>query len=514
MDVVSNPHGEGTPSPYTAALLRAMPDVIYCVDEEGRYLNYIPADAAEPLEMPPGLRGGRIIDHLPERVGRRFLRRIRIAISTGRVQTIEYSVPSDGEETTFEARISVCGEGTALVIARDVTEQRLVEARVRTAQRMEAVGRLAGGVAHDFNNLLTVIQSYAGFLEERFAGDRDTKEDLDAIKNAATMAARLTAQLLAFSRRQVQELETINLNTVVAEMDRLLRRLLREDIDIKVHTEPMLGMTRLDVSQMEQILINLAVNAGDAMPDGGTLTVETANVELDESYGILKGAHVPPGPYVMMAVSDTGTGMPKDVQSQIFEPFYTTKEIGRGTGLGLSTVYGIVKQSRGFIWVYSEEGNGTVFKVYFPRVDDQGAVPDGRSSRISTPHRDATVLLVEDESVVRRAAQRILENAGFQVLDAGNGKEAVAIVTNHDGPIDLLVTDMVMPGMNGRDLAAEVLSRRPGTKVLFMSGYTDSSVLERGFLGPTQVFLQKPFTADGLLEKARAALDSEPNGSH
>jgi len=385
-------------------------------------------------------------------------------------------------------------------------ERRALERQVQAAQRMEAVGRLAGGVAHDFNNFLTVIQGYVGILMEQFPQGEAVREDLTAIREAAESAAQLTSQLLAFSRRQPQELRVLDVNAVVRDLDRMLRRVIGEDIDLVARLADELALVRTDVTQMEQVLLNLVVNARDAMPRGGKITLETANVELDTVYGLAKGVTIPPGRYVMIAVTDTGVGIPAAVQERIFEPFFTTKERGRGTGLGLATTYGIVKQSGGYIWVYSEVGEGATFKVYLPRVE---GVPDAvaRPSVATPVGGNETILLVEDEQRVREVATRILERAGYRVLPAGHGEEALSLAERHEGPIQLLITDIVMPNMSGKALADRLAEVRPDTPVVYMSGYTDNAIVHHGVLDEGTAYVQKPFTPDGLLRKVREVMD-------
>ena len=392
-------------------------------------------------------------------------------------------------------------------IGHDVTERRDLERQMRAAQRMEAVGRLAGGIAHDFNNLLTVIQGYARFLHDDFREGDPAREDTDAILNAAERAARLTGQLLAFSRKQIQELRVVDLNETVAELDKLLRRLIGEDIDLVTKLSPDLGRAKVDVTQIEQVLMNLVVNARDAMSGGGKLTIETANAQLEETYGAAKNVEVPPGQYVMLAVTDTGTGMDKETQSQIFEPFFTTKEKGKGTGLGLSTVYGIVKQSGGYIWVYSELGQGTTFKMYLPRVGEEVKLAASLHRAVGELRGKETILLVEDDEPVRKVAARILRRHGYRVLQAGNGGDALLLCERHEGPIHLMLTDVVMPQMSGRELAKRLAAVRPDMRVIFSSGYTDNAVAHRGVFDEGTVFVQKPFSPNALLRKVRETLD-------
>jgi len=397
------------------------------------------------------------------------------------------------------------------VLVEDITERKLLEAQLRQAQKMEAVGRLAGGIAHDFNNLLTAILGSAELLLDTLAPEAPEREDLEEIRKAAKRAGDLTRQLLAFSRQQVLTPQVLDLNVLVANMEKLLRRLIGEDIELRTAPARDLAAVKADPSQLEQVIVNLAVNARDAMPQGGRLTIETANVELDQAYA---EQHFPaqPGSYVLLAVSDTGTGMDAATMSRIFEPFFTTKETGKGTGLGLATVYGVVKQSGGYIWVYSEPGQGTSFKVYLPRVTE-APEPTRPGPAAAAPLRGSeTVLLVEDDEMVRTLTRRMLEARGYTVLSASRGEDALGVVERHDGPIDLLVTDVVMPGMSGRAVAQRLLELRPGLKVLYLSGYTDDAIVRHGMLEPGIAFLQKPFSADALARKVREVLDARPAG--
>ena len=391
---------------------------------------------------------------------------------------------------------------------RDVTDQRHLEEQFRQAQKMEAVGQLAGGIAHDFNNLLTAILGNTQLLLRDLPPGDSKRGDVEEIRKASERAASLTRQLLAYSRRQMLQPEVLDLNVVVAEMDKLLRRLIGENIALETLLAPDLGRVRADPNQIEQVLVNLAVNARDAMADGGggTLTIETANVDLDEAF---TQAHLgsKAGPHAMFAVTDTGTGMDATVRAHLFEPFFTTKEVGKGTGLGLATVYGIVKQSDGYISVSSEPGRGSSFKVYLPRLD---ARPRTSSPAIKglAGRGTETILVVEDEPAVLALSRRALEAHGYVVLAASDATTALRLVERHGGTIHLLLTDVVMPGMSGRDLADQLAARRSGTRVLYMSGYPGDAVVQHGELHPGASFLQKPFSADGLARKVRDVLDA------
>jgi signal transduction histidine kinase len=387
----------------------------------------------------------------------------------------------------------------------DITEKKRLSEMVAQAQKMEAIGQLTGGIAHDFNNILASILANSHFLIDELGEQDPRRFDAEEIKLAAERAASLTRQLLAFSRRQVLEPKVVDLNVTVRGLEKMLRRLIGEDIELLVAPAADLGTVRVDVGQIEQVLMNLAVNARDAMmPAGGTLCIETANVELDEEYA---AAHIPalPGRYVMLAVSDTGCGMDEEVRRRVFEPFFTTKELGKGTGLGLSTCYGIVKQSGGYIWVYSEPGHGSVFKVYLPRVDAAPSEDRRRSGSLEVLGSE-TVLVVEDDGRVRAAVTRILEERGYHVLTARDGQEALARVANHNGPLDLVLSDVIMPGMNGPEIVGVIRGRFAAARALYMSGYTDHAVLRQGVLDAGVSFIQKPFAPDTLARKVREVL--------
>jgi PAS domain S-box-containing protein len=394
------------------------------------------------------------------------------------------------------------------IFTEDVTERRALEQQLRQAQKMEAIGRLAGGIAHDFNNLLMVISGYSEFLLDRLGPDQALRGPAKEISSAAERATSLTRQLLAFSRKQMLTPKVIDLNAVVTENLKMLTRLIGEDIDLVMIPGVELGPVKADPGQIEQVILNLAVNARDAMPQGGRLTIETSNVTLDESYARLH-APVQPGDYTMLVITDTGIGMDTETQSRIFEPFFTTKGT-KGTGLGLSTVYGIVKQSGGYIWVYSEPGKGTSFKVYMPHVTaEEVAAVEKPAAPAVVPLETAreTILVVEDEVNLRRLTRQFLENQGYTVLEAADGAEAVQICVAHQGIIHLLLTDVIMPGMNGRELAHRVSEIRPNMKVLYMSGYTENAIGHNGTLDAGITLLQKPFTLHALKAKVREVID-------
>jgi PAS domain S-box-containing protein len=392
-----------------------------------------------------------------------------------------------------------------MTIAADITERRQLEEQLRQAQKLEAIGRLAGGVAHDFNNLLTVIGGRSHIIGWRLPEGDPLRHDVEIIEKTAERAAGLTRQLLAFSRKQVLEPRVLDLNEILGNMDRMLQRLIGEDIELVALLGPDLGRIRVDPSQIEQVVLNLAVNARDAMPEGGRLTIETQNVDLGEGYARTH-ADVEPGPYIMLAVSDTGHGMDATIQAQLFVPFFTTKEPGKGTGLGLATVYGIVRQSGGHIWVYSEVGQGSTFKVYLPRVSDPVDAVIGAPVLAPPPRGVETVLLAEDDDAVRALARETLQTSGYTVIEAAHPEAALRIAQTYAGVIDLLLTDVVMPGMSGRILADRLLPLRPGIKVLFMSGYTANAIVHHGVLDAGTAFLQKPFTPGALARRVREVL--------
>jgi len=402
-----------------------------------------------------------------------------------------------------------------LILANDVTERNRLKAalfaseeQLRQSQKLEAIGQLAGGVAHDFNNLLTAINGYSALARRRIGEDHPISSYLEEISKAGDRAANLTRQLLAFGRKQLLQPLAINLNDIVGDMIKLLKRLIGEDIQLVTKPGADIRQIKADPGQLEQVLVNLVVNARDAMPRGGTVTIETANTKLD---GVYASTHlgVTPGEYVMLAISDTGIGMDHDTQSRIFEPFFTTKEVGKGTGLGLSTVYGIVKQSGGNVWVYSELGKGTTFKVYLPQVEDEVSALGDSKTHVTMKRGHETVLLVEDEEMVRKLASELLRESGYVVLSASGGEEALDFGKKHNDRIDLLITDVVMPKISGKEVAEQLKQIHPETKVLFMSGYTDEAIVHHGIVDSNIAFIQKPFSERALAHKVREVLDSE-----
>ena len=399
------------------------------------------------------------------------------------------------------------GDAVRLIgTTHDITERKKLEEQLVQAQKMEAVGRLAGGVAHDFNNLLTIILGRGQLAIEKLGPDDPNRESLDEIMKAGDRAAGLTRQLLAFSRRQVLQPRVLDLNAVVTDLSKLLRRLIGEDIQLSTTLARGLGQIKADPGQTEQVIMNLAVNARDAMPRGGQLTIETANVELDENWARSR-PYASPGSYVMISVSDTGIGIDDEVKPHIFEPFFTTKEKGKGTGLGLATVYGIVKQTGGNISVYSEPGKGATFKIYFPRIDKRHAADAQILENQIARGGHETILLVEDEASVRKYAKDILQSKGYLVLEAANGQMALDVSRNHQGTIQMMLTDVVMPGMSGRELADRLSPLRPDMKIIFMSGYTDDAIVRHGILGSGVSFIQKPFSPAVMARKIREVLD-------
>ncbi|HYX27330.1 MAG TPA: ATP-binding protein [Pyrinomonadaceae bacterium] len=450
-----------------------------------------------------------------------FVEEIFRKIAGGEILSSSFSdnVTKDGRNIVCEwyAAPLTKPDGTFIGImsmAQDVTEQRRAESerrsqaeQLRQAQKMEVVGQLAGGIAHDFNNLLTAINGYSDLSLRGIQPDTSLYRNLQEVKKAGLRAASLTSQLLAFSRKQVMQPKVLDLNEVVADMDKMLRRLIGEHIDLVTLTTSDLGAVKADPGQIEQLVLNLSLNARDAMPDGGKITIETRNAYLDGNYAA-SHLSVEPGHYVRLSVTDTGCGIDPETQKSIFEPFFTTKEVGKGTGLGLSTVYGIVQQNGGSIWVYSEVNHGTTFKIYLPRIDDL-KTGDDREQISKSRHGTETILLVEDEETVRNLASAILEDYGYTVFTAANGAEGLTLCEDSSEKIDLLITDVVMPEMSGRALAEKAERLRPEMRLIYMSGYTDDSVVRHGILAENAAFIQKPFLPDVLASAVREVLDSD-----
>jgi two-component system, cell cycle sensor histidine kinase and response regulator CckA len=427
-----------------------------------------------------------------------------VEVEWKRKDSTPITVRCSGRSLHDSADVSPCFE----VFAEDVTERRVLERQLRMAAKMEAVGRLSGGIAHDFNNLLGVIIGYSQVLRRKVGPDSPLREYVEEVEKAGQRAVSLTRQLLAFSRQQILTPAVLDLNTLVTDMEKMLPRLIGEDIAVSIQLDPTLGRVKADHGQIEQVVMNLAVNARDAMPGGGKLIVKTANAVLDENYA-RHHAGAKPGQYVMLAVSDSGVGMAAGTLAHIFEPFFTTKEVGKGTGLGLATVYGVVKQSGGYIWVDSAPGKGATFQIFLPRIEEVVAPVAENKSPAARLQGTETVLLVEDADALRKLARSFLLEHGFNVLVASNGEEAAQVAKNFSEPIHLLLTDVVMPGMNGRALSDHLHPKRPEMKVLFMSGYTDSFIAGHGVLEEGMHLLHKPFTEEVLIGKIREVLDQK-----
>ena len=492
------------------ALIEQLPAVLWTTDQEMRFTSALGAGLARLGLKPNELVGVALADYFgttdgtypPVAAHRRAIR--------GEPVTFHLEWKSGSYACHAEPLRGASGEIEGVICtALDVTDRKQLEEQFRQAQKMEAIGRLAGGIAHDFNNLLMVIQGYGDLMVERMHARDPLRKNVEQIQTAAQRAASLTRQLLAFSRKQLLAPKVLAIDSVVKGMEDILRRLIGEDIELEVISGPSLGPVRADRSQIEQVVMNLAINSRDAMPQGGRLLLEMANVEIGANYSQPPSV-VSPGKYVMLAVADNGCGMDPETKTHIFEPFFTTKEKGKGTGLGLATVYGIVKQSGGYIWVYSEPGLGTTFKIYLPRIDEEQAFAgDGNSDATAVQRGSEVVLLVEDERGVRELAREYLEMSGYTVLEASDGPGALALANEYRGSIDVLMTDVVMPGMSGRELTERMLGLRPEIKVLYMSGYTDQAIVRHGILDRGSDLLQKPFGLSTLAAKLREILATE-----
>jgi two-component system cell cycle sensor histidine kinase/response regulator CckA len=500
------------------SLVEEAPYGIYRVTEDGEFLRVNPAlqkilGYESPDELLKTNLGLDVFRHPVD-----FRRLVELLGSVGEFKDVEVDWKrKDGIPITVRCsgrRLNEGPDGTPYfeAFAEDVTDRRVLERQLRMAAKMEAVGRLSGGIAHDFNNLLGVIIGYSQVLRRRLGSDNPLYEHADEVEKAAQRAVSLTRQLLAFSRQQILTPVVLDLNRLVSDMEKMLPRLLGEDIAVSIKLDPELGSVKADQGQVEQVVMNLAVNARDAMPEGGRLVITTANVELDQAYA----RHHPgakPGRCVMLAVTDSGIGMSSETLAHIFEPFFTTKEVGKGTGLGLATVYGVVKQSGGYLWVDSQLGKGASFQIFLPRIDEAVAPRSAGPSQEENLRGNETVLLVEDADALRKLARSFLLDHGFQVLPASNGEEAMEVARKHNGPIHLLLTDVVMPGMNGRALADKLLARLPQLKVVYISGYTDSFIAGHGVLEEGTHLLHKPFTEAALIWKIREVLDAEAGGA-
>ena len=489
-------------------------DMIAVVDVDGKRLYNSPAYEKFLGYTTEELRRTSPYDQIHEDDKQKVLEAAKEAKETGSGRRVEYRIRhKNGQWRILESTASAVrdsrGEVEKLVIVnREITERKQLEQQLFLSQKLEAVGRLSGGIAHDFNNLLGVIIGYSQVLQQTVGANNELREPIDEILKAGERAASLTRQLLAFSRKQVLEPKVLNLNAVVSEVEKMLRRLIGENIELKIDLDRSLGSVKADRSQVEQVILNLAVNSRDAMPDGGTLTIQTYNALLSEK-DCERYRYVIPGKYTLLAVSDTGCGMDEETQSHIFEPFFTTKESGKGTGLGLATVYGIIKQSGGFIWVESSLNKGATFRIYLPQVEEAPEAiqkVDGAPAHILTTH---TILLVEDEQSLRKLTQKILTDVGYTVFEAKDASQAMEVASGMKTDIDLLLTDMIMPGLSGRALAEKLSPTRPRMKVLFMSGYTDGEIAPHGVLDPKMTILRKPFKWEELTKTVKQVLISE-----
>jgi len=497
------------------AVVEGTPDAIFVKDLQGRYLMINSAGARFLGKTVDEIVGQHDRDLFTADTAQTVIESDRQVMATGQSQMFEETATAAGVTRTYLATKDVYRDAPGNVIgligiSRDITELKQLEEQFRQAQKMEAVGRLAGGVAHDFNNLLTVINGYSELVFSRLREDDPSRELLAEVRKCGERAANLTRQLLAFSRKQVLQPQVVSLHTLLGELYKLLQHLIGEDIELALESDAALGLAKVDPGQFEQAIINLAVNARDAMPKGGRLIIRTHNAELDEDYAA-RHPEVKPGRYVAVFVNDSGQGMDAATRARIFEPFFTTKGIGKGTGLGLAMVYGFVKQSGGHIEVASELGHGTTFMLYLPCAEETRPSALASLDLLTIPRGTETVLLVEDEEAVRSLSRLVLQSSGYTVLEARDGQEAVWVAQQHQGPIHILVTDLVMPRMSGRQLADLFAQARPNVRVLFISGHTDEAVLHHEVLEASAAFLQKPFTAMGLVHKVREVLDAKEN---
>jgi two-component system cell cycle sensor histidine kinase/response regulator CckA len=506
------------------AVFQTFPDLYFRLDPAGQILE-VNAGSETDLCLPSAQLVGKKIQDIPEQcVGGKFSEAIAQLKRTKALVRMEYSLELAHESKHYEARLLPLLESQILIIVRDITkgkqseealrqseeQLRQSEEKFRQSQKMEAVGRLAGGVAHDFNNLLTVIIGYCELLVAQVKPGDSLRRNAEEIQKAAERAAALTHQLLAFSRKQVLQPKVLDLNDVVAGMEKMTRRLIGEDIELRTVFDKPLGRITADPGQIEQVILNLVVNARDAMPRGGRILVETRNITLNPK-GQSKDHELEPGEYVMLAITDSGVGMTDAVKAHLFEPFFTTKGPGKGTGLGLATCYGIIKQSGGDIRVYSEPDHGTTFKIYFPRIDHSAATKTSPVENTPPCRGTETLLLVEDEVSVRRLTASILRNCGYVVHEASDGLEGLQLISSDQSPkFDLIISDIIMPRMGGKELIENIRLRLPEMKVLFISGYTDDALADQGALGPGIAFQEKPFSPRQLAKRVRAVLD-EPS---
>jgi PAS domain S-box-containing protein len=494
---------EGESNRRLRALCVALADLVIVLDRDGRVHNVEPTRNGV-LYRPAEEMIGQTLDTVMPEHADRFLREVNRALAAGQPHDVEYTLDIGGETKWFEATISPLSDDTVFWVGRDVTERRALWDRLAQAQKMEAVGRLAGGIAHDFNNILTAIIGFGDLVANALPMTSPLRSDVEEILKAATRASTLTRQLLTFSRKEVRRPELVDVNRVVANLEPMLRRLLHEDIELRVGLGMALGFVRVDRSQLEQVLLNLAINAKDAMPTGGTLTIKTAH-EVNSASHVRRDDRE--GGYVVLEVSDTGVGMDAQVQAHMFEPFFTTKEPGKGTGLGLATVHGIVEQSGGFISVQSEPHHGTSVKVFLPRLSEAPLATPVEDRAVSGGNE--TILVVEDDATIRTLAQAVLAKRGYSVLVASNGMDALRVATQYGQPIDLLLTDVVMPSRGGGALAEEIRRQHARVRVLYMSGYPDDTIAHQGVLDASTPFLAKPFTPEGLLIAVRSVLNGE-----
>jgi len=487
-------------------------DMIAVVDSNGRRLYNSPSYQKILGYTDQELRSTNALDQVHAEDTEKVLKAAAEARRTGLGTALEYRMRhKDGSWRVLESKAStVVTEGQVeklVIVNRDVTERKHLEEQFRQSQKMEAVGRLSGGMAHDFNNLLGVIIGYGEVVQEGTPAESPLRQCVDEMLKAGHRAAALTRQLLAFSRQQVMDPHVLDLNVVVKDMEKMLKRLIGEDIQLKTDLDPALASIKADQGQLEQVLMNLAVNARDAMPKGGEVKLTTSNFHMDEAFVRRYPYPVVAGDYILLTVADTGIGMDATTRARVFEPFFTTKEKGKGTGLGLSMVYGVVKQSGGYIDVLSEPEAGATFNIYLPKAEHHPEAQRLKDELSDPLHGTETLLLVEDEVSLRKLSRHLLELCGYQVLEAESGADALARSAEHDGVIHLLLTDVVMPGMSGRTLADELVKQRSGICVLYMSGYTGQTVGEHGVLAEGSFFLPKPFTRETLARKVREALD-------